>query len=143
MPDISFGTGLVEFTINGGRKIKFNPSDVGFMENLYDLVAKVDSISSDMGKKKDHADDPAKFFDIARTGDKKMREATDAMFGEGFCEDVFGNVRLYAMADGLTVLENLVFAIIDQMDESVKNNMSQRNDKISKYTAKYQKYSGK
>lgn len=143
MPDISFGTGLVEFSINGGRKIKFNPSDVGYMENLYDLVAKVDTISTEMGKKKEKADDPAKFFDIARNGDKKMREATDAMFGEGFCDDVFGNVRLYAMADGLTVLENLVFAIVDQMDETVRDNMAKRNDRISKYTAKYQKYTGR
>lgn len=140
MADISFATGLVEFSINGGRKIKFNPSDIGFMENLYDLVAKVDAISSDMGKKKENASNPAKFFDIARTGDKKMREATDSLFGEGFCEDVFGSVRLYAMADGLTVLENLVFAIIDQMDESVKENVEKRNEKISKYTAKYEKY---
>lgn len=143
MADITFETGLVEFSVNGGRKIKFNPSDVGFMDSLYNLVAKVDSINAEMNKKKDKVDDPAKFFDIARLGDKKMREATDSMFGDGFCDEVFQGVRLYAMCDGMTVLENFIFAIIDQMDESVKDNMSKRNDKISKYTAKYQKYARK
>lgn len=143
MEELNFETGLVEFSVNGGRSIRFNPSDVGFIENLYELIAKIDAISADMAKKKDKADDPAKLFDIVRGGDKRMRDAVDSLFGDGFCADVFHGVRLTAMAGGLTVLENFVFAIIDRMDDAVKENMAQRNDKIAKYTAKYQKYAQK
>lgn len=137
MADITFSTGVVEMSVNGGRTIRFNPTDVGFMDTLYGLIAKVDDIEKENQKKRDKSDDPAKIFDYFRSSDKRMREAVDAVFGGGFCDDVFDGVRLVAMANGLTVLENFIFAVIDHMDESVKSNMEARNAKIEKYTAKY------
>lgn len=138
MAEINFSTGVVEMSVNGKRTIKFNPSDVGFIETLYSLMAKVEEIESDSRKKRENTDEPAKVFDYFRASDKRMREAVDAVFGDGFCDDVFDGVRLVALADGLTVLENFVFAVVDQMDESVRSNMEARNAKIEKYTAKYQ-----
>lgn len=138
MADITFSTGVIEASVNGKRSIRFNPSDVGFMDTLYALVAKVDEIEKESQKKREKTDDPAKMFDYFRASDKRMREAVDAVFGDGFCDDVFDGVRLVAMADGLTVLENFVFSVMDQMDESVRANMEARNAKIEKYTAKYQ-----
>lgn len=137
MDGITFSTGVVEMPVNGGRTIRFNPADVGFMDTLYSLMAKVEDIEKESQKKREKSDDPAKIFDYFRSSDKRMREAVDAVFGDGFCNDVFDGVRLVAMADGLTVLENFVFAVIDHMDESVRANMEQRNAKIEKYTAKY------
>lgn len=138
MAEIYFSTGVVEMSVNGKRTIKFNPSDVGFIETLYSLMAKVEEIETESQKKREKTDDPAKVFDYFRASDKRMREAVDAVFGENFCDDVFDGVRLVALADGLTVMENFVFAVIDQMDESVRANMEARNAKIEKYTAKYQ-----
>lgn len=138
MADITFSTGIVEMSVNGVRNIRFNPSDVGFMETLYGLMAKVEEIDTESRKKREKADEPAKVFDYFRSSDKRMREAVDAVFGDGFCDDVFDGVRLMALADGLTVLENFIFAVIDNMDESVRDNMAQRDSKIAKYTAKYQ-----
>lgn len=138
MAEINFSTGVVEMSVNGKRTIKFNPADVGFIETLYSLMAKVEEIETESQKKREKTDDPAKVFDYFRSSDKRMREAVDAVFGESFCDDVFDGVRLVALADGLTVLENFVFAVIDQMDESVRANMAARNDRVAKYTAKYQ-----
>lgn len=140
MAELNFSTGLVDFTVNGVRTIQINPSDVGFLETIYALLGKVEAIESDTAKKREKADDTAKIFDYFRASDKKMREAVDSIFGQGFCDDVFKGVRLMAMADGLTVLENFLFAVIDQMDDSVQENLAKRNDRISKYTAKYEKY---
>lgn len=137
MAEITFSTGVVEMSVNGKRTIRFNPSDIGFMDTLYALMAKVESIENDSQKKRENQSDPAKIFDSFRASDKKMRDAVDAVFGDGFCDDVFSGVRLVALVDGLTVLENFIFAVIDQMDESVKANMEARNAKIEKYTAKY------
>lgn len=138
MEGINFETGLVDMPVNGGRKIKFNPADIGFLETIYGLLAKLETIEKEMEKKRAKTDDLAKLFDHSRSSDKRMREAVDSVFGEGFCADVFPGVRLMAMANGLTVLENFLFAIIDEMDESVRANLEQRNDRIAKYTAKYQ-----
>lgn len=140
MKELKFETGVVEMAVNGGRVIQFNPSDIGFVDTLYGLLGKIEAIDADMAKKKGKADDPAKLFDCARASDKRMREAVDSVFGEGFCGDVFQGVRLVALADGLTVIENFIFAIVDEMDESVRKNMAKRNDRIAKYTAKYQKH---
>ena len=62
----------------------------------------------------------------------------DSVFGDGFCAEVFHGMQLTAMAGGLTVLENFVFAVIDKMDESIRDNMAKREGRIAKYTAKYQ-----
>lgn len=138
MAEINFSTGVIEMPVNGKRTIKFNPADVGFLETIYSLMAKVDGIETESKKKREKTDDPAKVFDYFRSSDKRMREAVDAVFGEKFCDDVFDGVRLVALSDGLTVLENFIFAVIDQMDESVRSNMDARSAKIEKYIAKYQ-----
>lgn len=140
MAELNFATGIVEFKVNGLRTININPSDVGFLETIYALMGKVEAIEAETSKKREKADDAAKIFEYFRASDKKMRESVDSVFGDGFCVDVFKGVRLMAMADGLTVLENFLFAVIDQMDDSIKENMAKRNDRIAKYTAKYEKY---
>ena len=127
-------------SVNGGRTIRFNPSDIGFMETLYNLIGKIEAIDRETALKKDKTDDPAKLFDYARASDKRMKEAVDAIFGEGFSDDVFRGLRLVAMADGLTVIENFVFAIVDKMDDSVRANMEQREGRIAKYTEKYKRH---
>lgn len=143
MPEIRFSTGVVEIPVNGGRAIRFNPVDVGFLDTLYGLLAKVDMIDKETAKKREKTEDLSKVFDYMRASDKRMREAVDAVFGEGFSDDVFNGVRLVAQADGLSVLENFVFAVLDQMDESVTENMAKRSERIAKYTAKYEKYKHK
>lgn len=141
MLELNFDTGLVEMSVLGKRSITFNPTDIGFMEALYGMMAKVESIEDDVRKKREKGDDAAKFFDYYRLCDKREREAVDAVLGDGFCDAVFGKLRLMALNDeGLTLIERLTFGIIDQMDESVKDSVAKRKDSLSKYTAKYEKY---
>lgn len=140
MSEIRFSTGVVEMPVNGGRTIRFNPADIGFLDTLYGLLAKVDAIDKETARKREKAEDLSKVFDYMRASDKRMREAVDGVFGEGFSDDVFNGVRLVAPADGLSVLENFVFAVFDQMDESVTENMARRSERIAKYTARYEKY---
>lgn len=138
MKELNFDTGLVEMTVNGGRVIRFNPADIGFCDLLYNLLGKIEAIDAETRKKQEKTDDMAKNFDRFRACDKRMREAVDAVFGEGFCEDVFHGSRLMALANGLTALENFIFAIMDEMDESIQDNLAKREGRIAKYTAKYQ-----
>lgn len=139
MAEISFSTGIIEAPVNGGRTIRFNPADVGFMETLYSLMAKVESIDKENKSKRSKMQDPSKIFDNYRASDKRMREAVDAVFGDGFCDEVFNGVRLVALADGLTVLENFIFAVLDQMDDTVKENLAKRDSRIAKYTERYER----
>lgn len=140
MAEIVFETGVQEFKVNGGRSIRFNPADIGFAETLYGVIAKINTIDEETRKKRESTTDYAKIFDYNRSADKRMREVVDAVFGDGFCSDVFGDIRLVALADGLSVVENFAFAVLDQMDAGITENLAKRDARIAKYTAKYQKY---
>lgn len=138
--NLTVETGLIELDVNGKRTIQLNPSDAGFVETLYGLVSKLDSIHTEAGKAAQAEEDPVKRFDITRTEDKQMREAVDDVFGAGFCADVFPGIRLFALADGLTVIENFLYALLDKMDEDITANVAKRDARIAKYTDKYSKY---
>ena len=58
MDEIRFSTGVVEMSVNGGRTIRFNPADIGFLDTLYSLLGKLDAINSDEDKKRAKTDDP-------------------------------------------------------------------------------------
>lgn len=136
-------SGLVEVDINGVRKIKFNPSDTGFAEDLYGLTSKLDKIGKEKDMEYEASDDIAARFDISRAKDMEMRAAVDDFFGEGFCADVFLGVRLVALADGLTVIEDFLYGLLDKMDEDITANIAKRDARIKKYTDKYRKYTSK
>lgn len=142
MAEITFSTGVLEMSVNGVRTIKFNPADIGFAEKLYGLVAKIDEIEKRGEAKRSNTDDMAKVFEYYRASDKQMRQIVDAEFGEGFCDDVFSGVRLTALSDGLTVIENFIFAVLDEMDDTITDNIAKRQGRIEKYTEKYKKHKG-
>ena len=142
--NIKFETGLVEMSVNDVRTIQFNPSDVGFAQDLYGLASKLGNIQKEKAAEFEAVkDDTAAYFDISKAEDQEMRRAVDDFFGEGFCAAVFPGIRLYAMADGLTVIENFLYAVMDKMDDDITANMAKRNERIAKYTAKYKEYQKK
>lgn len=140
--DVSSGIKHLPVFIDGtdtGRTVDFNPADNGFAESLYGLTSKLSQIHESRKKEYEDEQDPAARFDISRAEDAEMREAVDSLFGDGFCRDVF-KTRLFALSDGMTVVENFLFALLDEMDESITENLSKRDARIKKYTDKYSKY---
>lgn len=139
MPEIKFETGLLTYEVNGGRTIQFNPADQGFIETVYNLAAKLSSIYEERDKKVKETEEFSERFDISREAESEARSAVDAVFGDGFCKDVFP-CRLDGMSCGLTIVENFLFALMDEMDENVTKNLAERDERLKKYTAKYDKY---
>lgn len=125
--------------IDTGRTVDFNPADQGFAESLYCLVSKISSIHDAKMKEYEAAKDAVQKFDIGRAEDAEMRASVDSLFGEGFCKDVF-KTRLFALVDGVTVIEGFLLSILDEMDDTITDNIAKRDAKIKKYTDKYSKY---
>lgn len=123
-----------------GRSIDFNPADQGFADALYGLVSKLSAIHKETAQKLEAETDAAARFDLGRAMEREMRAAVDSLFGADFCRDVFGGVRLFALADGLTVIEGFLFGLLDQMDASITANMAKRDARLRQYTEKYRKY---
>ena len=125
---------------DSGRIVAFNPADQEFAEMLYALVHRIGEIHKDKNRLRSEETDVLKKFEINREEDHLMRGAVDEVFGEGFCGDVF-QTRLFALSDdGLTVVENFLFSLLDQMDEGITAKMAKRDANIRKYTDKYRKY---
>lgn len=125
-----------------GRSIEFNPTDQSFAEDLYGMVSKMAQIHSEKEKERAAMNDPVARFDINRAEDDEMRKAMDALFGNGFCGDVF-KTRLFAVVDGLTVVEAFLYSLLDEMDASATESVAKRDARIRQYTDKYRKYAGK
>lgn len=141
---ISLSSGIKKMSVimddeDTGRVVSFNPLDQGFAESIYGLIYKISQIYENKEKEYQDEKDIIAKFEIRSAEDKSVRCAVDSLFGAGFCNDVF-KVRLSAVSDGVTVIENFLLAILDEMDDSVTKNIAKRDAKIKKYTEKYSKY---
>ncbi len=140
MKELNFDTGLVTYKVNGRAEISFNPSDVGFVEklfNTFDGLAK----RQDAAENENSRAEGAALFELAKKRDKEMREEIDNIFGEPVCDRIFGNVNVFASADGMPLWCNFLLAVIDEIDASVEGMQERTSARVEKYKAKYAKYS--
>ena len=129
MKELNFDSGLVTYSLNGKCEVSFNPTDSNFVERLY-------SAFEDLDKKQESYK-----AQIEKMADKK--EIFDGVFDAPVSEAVFGGMNVYAIANGLPVWCNLMMAVMDEIDTTFTREQKLTNPRISKYTAKYQKYQKK
>ena len=138
MADIKFETGVKEFNINGAVTVRFSPTDMVFIEKVFNALEHIDKkhedFSAELSKLRDE-----QVFDLARKADAEAREEINAAFGVDVCTPVFGNMSVYAVADGFPLWANLLLAVIDQFEGAIAEEKKLTNPRIAKYTAKYGK----
>ena len=137
MKELNFDSGLVTYSLNGKCEVSFNPTDSNFVERLYSAFEDLDKAQIEkMADKKE-------IFEFARERDAEMRGIIDGVFDAPVSEAVFGGMNVYAIANGLPVWCNLMMAVMDEIDTTFSREQKLTNPRISKYTAKYQKYQKK
>lgn len=139
MNELVFDTGLVSFNINGKCEVAFNPTDSEFVKRLYDAFETLDKKQDTYKAEIEKIADKKQIFEIARQRDKEMREIIDGLFGVPVCDAVFGEMNVYALADGLPVWCNLMLAVMDEIDTAFSREQKVTNSRIAKYTAKYKR----
>ena len=139
MKELNFETGRVTYKVNGGAELTFNPSDIGFVEKLFNTFDKLAKRQDDAENENRHAEG-AELFEIARRRNNEMRMEIDAIFEEPVCEKIFGKTNVFAIADGMPLWCNFLMAIIDEIDVTTAGIQQQSNDRVRMYTAKYAKY---
>ena len=139
MQDLNISTGLKEYNINGKCVVCFNPTDPAFINKIFDAFNKLDEKHDEYSKAISGEEDGKKLFEIARSMDREMRETINGVFGCDVCTPVFGDMSVYAAADGLPLWANLLLAIIDEMDDSFAREKKATNPRIEKYTKKFTK----
>lgn len=139
MKELNFETGLVSYSLNGKCEITFNPTDSAFVEKIFLAFDHLDSKQETYKAEIEKIADKKQIFEISRQRDNEMREIIDDVFGVPVCENLFGYMNVYALADGLPVWCNLMLAIIDEVDTTFAREQKATNARITKYTSKYHK----
>lgn len=143
MKELNFDSGLVTYSLNGKCEVSFNPTDSAFVERLYHTFEELDKKQENYKSSMQNLQDKKEIFNFARERDAEMREILDAVFGVPVSDALFGDMNVYAIANGLPVWCNLMLAIMDELDTAFAREQKAANPRIAKYTAKYQKYQKK
>jgi hypothetical protein len=144
MANLTIATGLKEYSLtdeNGNVKVTlyFNPTDPVFIEGLYNAFSTLDKKDEEYRERVQKETDGAVLFDLARTMDAEMRNLIDTALGTEVCQPLFGNINVYARADGLPLWANLLLAIIEEMDDAFAKEKKAEDPRIKKYTSKFKK----
>ena len=136
--ELTLDDGLLCLAVNGKAEIIFNPTDFCFIERVFKIFDALDTKQGDM-EQRIKAAQPREIFEIANQADTEMREMLDGLLGAGICAELFGDVNVYAYAEGLPLWCNLLFAVMDRCESELVSQQKQTNPRLAKYTAKYQK----
>lgn len=139
MKELNFETGLVAYKINGGVTVQFNPTDSNFVKRLYAAYETLDGKQEHYKKRVETMADKKQVFEFAREQDEEMREIIDGLFGQPVSGEIFGGLNVYAMADGLPVWCNLMFAVMDEIDTGFAREQKATNPRLEVYRKKWNK----
>lgn len=139
MGEIKFATGVKEYRINDAVTVYFNPTDVEFARKIYAAFDELDKQQERYRAEIKRIEGTPKIFEYARERDTDMRRIIDDLFGREVCNELFGGVNVYAMADGLPIWCNLMLAVIDELDAGLNREQRATSARVQKYTSKYHK----
>ena len=138
MKELNFETGLVTYSLNGGKcQLSFNPTDSNFVEKLFNAFDTLDKKQEAYKAEAEKNANKREIFETARKMDEEMRDIIRDAFGFDVCGAVFGDMNVYALADGLPVWCNLMLSVMDEIDTTFAREQKAQNPRISKYTKKY------
>lgn len=139
MKDLNFETGVVTYNINGKCEISFNPTDSAFVEKLFNSFETLDKKQEQYKEDVQKNANKREIFDLANKMDDEMRDIIDDTLGTGVCDALFGEMNVYALADGLPVWANLILSVMDEIDTTFARETKATNARLAKYTKKYAK----
>lgn len=140
MKELNFDSGVVTYSLNGLCEVSFNPTDSNFAERIYSAFEELDKKQDGYKAQIESMTDKKEIFEFAKERDTEMRGIIDSVFNAPVSDAVFGEMNVYAVANGLPVWTNLFLAVMDEIDTTLSKEQKLTNPRISKYTAKYQKY---
>lgn len=139
MREIKFDTGLVSYNLGGKVQVKFNPTDVFFLERIYGVFESLDEKQDEYDAARKSIKTPKEMFDTAHKLNTEMIDMINDLFGAA-CDDVFNGIYVHAYSGGLPLWCNLLFATVEEMDAKMVQEQTKTNPRIAKYTEKYKKY---
>ena len=139
MRELNFSDGLEEYRLNDRVSVRFNPTDMSFLEKLASAFEQLDALQEEVRSSREKLTDDREVFPLARELDSKMRSIVGGLFDADVCTPLFGGMNLFASSGGLPVWANLMLAISDEVRSSMSAELAAREKRIAKYVDKYKK----
>lgn len=136
---LNFDTGLVDYEINGGAHVRFNPADISFTERFYNAFTQLAEQQETFQQQVDEAlanDDKDEFFAFANARDAEMREIIDGVFGDGIADAIFPDMNCYAIADGMPIWINFLFAVAEEIRDAYDEQGKKADPRMKHFDAK-------
>lgn len=121
--------------------VKFNPTDTNFSKKIFETFGEMDKMAEEYKKKIERVHGTPEIFKISDELDENMRGRINSLFGKDICTAVAGDINMYAMAGGMPIWANILLEIFDKMEDSFSKEKKLSDEKIAKYTSKYQNMS--
>ena len=138
MKSLNIPDGLEEYSLNDRVMVRFNPTDLGFLERVAAAFEKLDAIQEEVRASREKITDEREVFPLARELDAKMRAILNELFDADICTPLFGGMNLFASSGGLPVWANLMLAVSEEAENAMSTELAQREKRISKYVKKYE-----
>lgn len=135
MKKLSFDTGVETYDLNGKVSVSFNPTDSGFVEKLMDVFDTLKGKQDGYSKKLEGMTG-AEAFQFTKELDAEMRELLDGIFDRPVCAPLFGDVNVYAMANGFPLWMNLLDTILDEVFGAMEKEQKALSPRMAKYLKK-------
>lgn len=136
---LNFDTGVVDYEINGKAHARFNPADIAFTEKFYnafmELADKQEEFQKQIEEVRDNKDE---FFTFAHDRDAEMREIIDGLFGGGVADAIFEDMNCYAIADGMPIWINFLFAVAEEIRDAYDEQGRKADPRMKQFDAKSQ-----
>ena len=139
MRNISIPDGLEEYRLNDAVSVRFNPTDMTFLERLTAAFEALDAVQEEVRLSREKITDERDVFPLARELDARMRGILNGLFDTEICDPLFGSMNLFASSGGLPLWANLMLAVTEEVQNSMQDELQQREKRIAKYVKKYQK----
>lgn len=137
MTELNTGVITRTYTVNGGAEISFNPSDITFVGDVFDLLKKMEQLQQEPVP-----EDSEQIFAFARKRDQEMRKAIDTVFGAGTCQRIFGRTNVFSPSGGVPVCLNFIMAVMDEI-ETASEQATKLSPSIDAYVKKFEAKHGK
>lgn len=137
MEKLNIDLGIKEYELCDGLTISFNPTDMELlnkiMECFQELQAEEETRRARIAKITDYKEMYEEYAEM----DRLFREKLNDLFGKDICTPLIGDINIYARGNGLPIWANIIIAIIDEFDDSIKEQDKIGKARIDKYTKKY------
>lgn len=137
---LNFDTGIVDYEINGGAHVRFNPADVAFTERFYNAFKQLEGQQEEFERRVNEINegDKTELFAYARERDAEMREKINELFQADIADAVFDGVNCYAMANGMPLWINFLFAVAEEIRNAYDEEQKKQDPRLKQFDSKHE-----